>query len=131
MFPPAQQQQVRIQLASTLQGIVSQQLLTTADGEGRVLVCEVLIPTAAVRNLIRQAKTHQLATVMQTGRQHGMVSMDESLADKYRQGLITYDMALGQALDASLMRQLIETRRPQRLAQGKGSHGDVQVHGPG
>ena len=131
VFPPAQQQQVRIQLASTLQGIVSQQLLTTADGEGRVLVCEVLIPTAAVRNLIREAKTHQLATVMQTGRQHGMVSMDESLADKYRQGLITYDMALGQALDASLMRQLIETRRPQRLAQGKGSHGDVQVHGPG
>jgi twitching motility protein PilT len=108
VFPPAQQQQVRIQLASTLQGIVSQQLLPTADGEGRILVCEVLIPTAAVRNLIREAKTHQLATVMQTGRQHGMVSMDESLADKYRQGLITYDMALGQALDPSMLRQLIK-----------------------
>ena len=73
-----------------------------------MLVCEVLMPTAAVRNLIREAKTHQLATVMQTGRQHRMVSMDESLADKYCQGLITYDMALGQALDPSLMRQLIE-----------------------
>jgi twitching motility protein PilT len=108
VFPPAQQQQVRIQLASTLQGIVSQQLLPTADGEGRVLVCEVLVPTAAVRNLIREAKTHQLATVMQTGRQHGMVTMDESLADKYRQGLISYEMAIAQALDPSMLRQLIE-----------------------
>jgi twitching motility protein PilT len=108
VFPPAQQQQVRVQLASTLQGIVSQQLLPTMDGEGRVLVCEVLIPTAAVRNLIRESKTHQLATVMQTGRQYGMVSMDESLADKYRLGLISHDMALAQALDPSLLRQLIE-----------------------
>jgi twitching motility protein PilT len=108
VFPPAQQQQVRIQLASTLQGIVSQQLLPTPDGGGRVLACEVLIPTPAVRNLIREAKTHQLATVMQTGRQYGMVTMDESLADKYRQGLISYDMAIGQALDPAMLRQLIE-----------------------
>jgi twitching motility protein PilT len=108
VFPPSQQQQVRIQLASTLQGIVSQQLLPTMDGEGRVLACEVLIPTPAVRNLIREAKTHQLATVMQTGRQFGMVTMDESLADKYRQGLISYDMAMGQALDPAMLRMLIE-----------------------
>jgi len=108
VFPPAQQQQVRIQLASTLQGIVSQQLLPTVDGEARVLVCEVLLPTAAVRNLIREAKTHQLATVMQTGRQHGMVSMDESIAEKYRQGLISHDTAIGQALDPGMLRQLIE-----------------------
>jgi twitching motility protein PilT len=108
VFPPTQQQQVRIQLASTLQGIVSQQLLPTMDGEGRVLVCEVLVPTPAVRNLIRESKTHQLATVMQTGRQHGMLTMDESLADKYRRGLISYDMALGQALDPVLLRHLIE-----------------------
>jgi twitching motility protein PilT len=108
VFPPTQQQQVRIQLASTLQGIVSQQLLPTVDGEGLVLVCEVLVPTPAVRNLIRESKTHQLATVMQTGRQHGMVTMDESLADKYRQGLISYDMALGQALDPVMLRNLIE-----------------------
>jgi twitching motility protein PilT len=100
--------QVRIQLASTLQGIVSQQLLLpTMDGEGRVLVCEVLVPTPAVRNLIRESKTHQLATVMQTGRQHGMVTIDESLAVKYRQELINYDMALGQALDPVLLRHLI------------------------
>jgi twitching motility protein PilT len=108
VFPPAQQQQIRIQLASTLHGIVSQQLLPTLDGLGRVLACEVLIPTPAVRNLIREAKTHQLATVMQTGRQFGMVTMDESLADKYRQGLISYEMAAGQALDPAMFRQLIE-----------------------
>jgi twitching motility protein PilT len=108
VFPPAQQQQVRIQLASTLQGIFSQQLLPTLDGLGRVLACEVLIPTPAVRNLVREAKTHQLATVMQTGRQFGMVTMDESLADKYRQGLISYEIAAGQALDPAMFRQLIK-----------------------
>jgi twitching motility protein PilT len=118
VFPPQQQQQIRIQLASTLQGIVSQQLLPTMDGEGRVLACEVLIPTAAVRNLIREAKTHQLATVMQTGRQYGMVTMDESLADKYRQGLISYEMMLAQALDPAMMRQLIEPENEPRNREG-------------
>jgi twitching motility protein PilT len=108
VFPPAQQQQVRIQLASTLQGIVSQQLLPTIDGGGRVLACEVLIPTPAVRNLIRDAKTHQLTTVMQTGRQFGMVTMDEALADKYRQGLISAEVAMSQALDPAMFKQLIE-----------------------
>ena len=106
---PCQQQQVRIQLASTLQGIVSQQLLPNPEGTGRVLVCEVLVPTPAVRNLIREAKTHQLATVMQTGRQYGMVTMDESLADKYRQGLISYDMALAQAHDPGVLRSMIDS----------------------
>jgi twitching motility protein PilT len=108
VFPPAQQQQVRIQLASTLQGIVSQQLLPTIDGAGRILACEVLIPTPAVRNLIRDAKTHQLTTVMQTGRQFGMVTMDEALADKYRQGLISAEVAISQALDPAMFKQLIE-----------------------
>jgi twitching motility protein PilT len=108
VFPPGQQQQIRIQLAGSLMGVVAQQLLPTADGLGRVLVCEVLIPTPAVRNLIREAKTHQLATVMQTGRQHGMVTMDEALADKYRQGLISYEMALTQALDPAVLRTLVE-----------------------
>jgi len=107
-FPPVQQQQVRIQLAGTLQGIVSQQLLANAEGTGRVLACEVLVPTAAVRNLIRESKTHQLATVMQTGKHHGMVTMDESLAEKYRSGLITYDIALAQAHDPGVLRTMID-----------------------
>jgi twitching motility protein PilT len=80
VFPPHQQQQVRIQLSSTLQGIISQQLLPTIDCRARVLATEVLIPTPAIRHLIREAKTHQLMTTMQTGRQHGMCTMDESLS---------------------------------------------------
>ena len=109
VFPPVQQQQVRIQLASTLQGIVSQQLLPNPEGTGRVLVCEVLVPTPAVRNLIRESKTHQLATVMQTGKQYGMVTMDESLAEKYRSGLISYEMVLSQAHDPGVLRSMIDS----------------------
>ena len=105
VFPPHQQQQVRIQLAGSLQGILSQQLLPTIDGLGRVLACEVLVPTPAIRNLIREAKTHQLATALQTGHQYGMVTMDESLADKYRRGLISYDTALAQAIDVAVLKQ--------------------------
>jgi len=107
VFPPYQQQQVRIQLAGTLQGILSQQLLPTIDGRARVLACEVLLMTPAIRNLIREAKTHQLQTAMQTGHQYGMVTMDESLADKYRRGLISYDMALTQAVDSAVLKQLL------------------------
>jgi len=109
VFPPVQQQQVRIQLATTLQGVIAQQLLPNPEGTGRVLVCEVLVPTPAVRNLIRESKTHQLATVMQTGRQYGMVTMDESLADKYRQGLVSYEMVLAQAHDPGVLRTMIDS----------------------
>ncbi len=118
VFPSAQQQQVRIQLASTLMGIVSQQLVPTADGMDRVLACEVLIPTTAVRNLIRESKTHQLATILQTGHQYGMMTMDESLAAKYREGLITYDMALAQALDPAFLRTVIAPPRAGHPAPG-------------
>ena len=82
--------------------------MPTVDGCSRVLACEVLIPTPAVRNLIRESKTHQLATVLQTGRQYGMVTMDESLAEKYRAGLITYEVAFAQALDPAFLRTMIQ-----------------------
>jgi twitching motility protein PilT len=111
VFPHDQQQQVRVQLAGTIQGIVSQELLPNADGTGRVLVCEVLIPTAGVRNLIREAKTQQLPMLMQTGKHLGMTTMDESLADKHRQGLISYDMAMTQAHDPGVLRMLLESAR--------------------
>jgi len=107
VFPPHQQQQVRIQLSSSLQGIISQQLLPTIDGRARVLATEVLIPTPAIRHLIREAKTHQLSTAMQTGRQHGMCTMDESLADLYKRGLISYDTALGQSVDPAVVKTLL------------------------
>ncbi len=107
VFPPYQQQQIRIQLAGTLQGIISQQLLPTSDGHGRVVVAEVMMPTPGVRNLIREGKTHQLMTAMQTGTQHGMVTMDRSLADRYRQGMITLETAMQRAVDPEVLKTLL------------------------
>jgi twitching motility protein PilT len=94
VFPPHQQQQVRVQLAGTLAGIVSQQLLPRYDGRGRVAACEVLVATPAVRNLIREGKTHQIYTSMQAGGKFGMQVMDQHLAQLVKQGRITYEVAL-------------------------------------
>ncbi|TML84172.1 MAG: type IV pilus twitching motility protein PilT, partial [Actinobacteria bacterium] len=85
-FPPAQQHQVRVQLSIALQGIVTQQLLQTADGKGRVCATEVLVPTPGVRNLIREGKTHQIYSALQTGGAHGMQTMDAALVDLVRRG---------------------------------------------
>jgi twitching motility protein PilT len=93
VFPPHQQQQVRIQLSVSLQGIVTQQLLPTADGSGRIAACEVLGMTPAVRNLIREGKTHQIYSVLQTSGAAGMQSMDSALAQLVRQGKITRALA--------------------------------------
>ncbi len=108
VFPPHQQTQVRVQLASALQGVVSQQLLPTADGCGRAVAAEVLIPTPAVRNLIREGKTHQLPTAMQTGVHRGMVTMDRSLADMYRRGVISLEAALQRAVDPDDLKSLLK-----------------------
>lgn len=94
VFPPHQQEQIRVQIAATLEGVVTQQLLPKAGGIGRVAACEVLIATPAVRNLIREGKTHQLYTVMQTGGQYGMQTMNAALADLVRRGEITRELAL-------------------------------------
>jgi twitching motility protein PilT len=94
VFPPHQQQQIRVQLAGTLAGVVSQQLLPTADGKGRVVAAEVLMATPAVRNLIREGKTHQIYTSMQAGGKHGMQVMDQHLAELVKKGKITYEMGL-------------------------------------
>ena len=93
VFPPEQQNQVRVQLAVTLQGIMSQTLLPTADGSGRCVAVEVLIPTPGVRNLIREAKAHQIPSAIQTGAAVGMQSMDSSLATLVRAGMITRELA--------------------------------------
>jgi len=107
VFPPHQQGQIRVQLAATLMGVCTQQLLPTVDGKGRVPACEVLIPTPAVRNLIREAKTHQIYSVMQTGARFGMVTMDSSLADLVRRGLITKDLAIRQSSNPEELDRLI------------------------
>ncbi|MDD3271596.1 MAG: type IV pilus twitching motility protein PilT [Syntrophomonadaceae bacterium] len=89
VFPPHQQDQIRIQLANTLLGIISQQLIPRSDGTGRVLACEVLIANSAVRNLIRDNKAFQLHTVMQTGSNMGMITMEKSLKSFLDRGLIS------------------------------------------
>jgi twitching motility protein PilT len=93
VFPPHQQQHVRVMLAAALQGVVAQQLLPTADGSGRVAAVEVLIPTPAVRNLIREGKTHQIYSAIQTGGEHGMQTMDAALVELVRDGKITREVA--------------------------------------
>ncbi|HVL82580.1 MAG TPA: PilT/PilU family type 4a pilus ATPase [Actinomycetota bacterium] len=100
VFPPHQQQQIRVQLAGALQGVVAQQLLQTRDGTSRVASIEVLIATSAVRNLIREAKTHQIYSQMQAGGQHGMITMDDSLADLVKRGKITFAAGLERCHDA-------------------------------
>src|SRR5215213_9316542 len=105
-FPPAQQHQVRTQLSIALQGIVTQQLLPTIDG-GRVCACEVLVPTPAVRNLIREGKTHQIYSALQTGSSHGMQTMDTALADLVRRGKINRELAEQRSTTPEELRRLL------------------------
>jgi twitching motility protein PilT len=93
VFPAEQQNQIRVQLSVALQGVITQQLLPTADGVGRVAGCEVLVPTPAIRNLIREGKIHQITSFMQTGSAHGMQTMDAALATLVRAGKITQRLA--------------------------------------
>jgi twitching motility protein PilT len=111
VFPPSQQQQVRVQLSVALQGIVTQQLLPTADGQGRTVAAEILVPTPAVRNLIREGKTHQIYSTLQTGGSHGMQTMDASLADLVRRNLITRDLAEARSSAPDELRRLMGTVR--------------------
>ena len=100
VFPPHQQQQVRVQLATTLQGVVTQQLIPTADGHGRAVACEIMIATPAIRNLIREGKVHQIYSAMQAGGRYGMQTMDMSLATLVKEGKITQQMAFERCHDA-------------------------------
>jgi twitching motility protein PilT len=107
VFPPHQQQQVRVQLATTLQGIVTQQLLQTADGRSRAVACEVLICTPAVRNLIREGKVHQIYSIMQAGGRFGMQTMDQSLANLVKEGKISQQLAYERSHDPEELNRLI------------------------
>jgi len=107
VFPPHQQQQIRMQLSLNLQGIISQQLIPRADGEGRVVALEILLATPAVRNLIREGKAHQIASVLQTNAKYGMRSMDYSLKELYLQGAISHEDALSHSIDYDQLAQLL------------------------
>ncbi len=103
VFPPHQQQQIRIQLANVLEAVISQQLIPTADGRGRVAAFEVMHANHAVRNLIREGKSHQLMSVIQTNRRLGMITMDEAITQLYFTGRITRDSAIEFAQDVEGM----------------------------
>ncbi|AIF51794.1 type IV pilus twitching motility protein PilT [Pelosinus sp. UFO1] len=105
-FPAHQQQQIRIQLSVTLQGIVAQQLLPRIDQLGRIAALEILIATPAVRNMIREGKTHQLTSVIQTGAKFGMQPMDMALRDLYRRGIVSYGEAAMRAIDEETFARL-------------------------
>jgi twitching motility protein PilT len=99
VFPSHQQEQIRVQLAEAVVGVVAQILLPTADGSGRVPAVEVLVGTPAIHNLIRESKTHQILSAIQTGMKDGMQSLDQSLRNLLKTGLITSEMALRWAVD--------------------------------
>ena len=112
VFPAEQQGQVRVQLASTLQGVVTQNLVPTADGLGRAAALEVLMPDDAVRNLIRQAKVEQIYSVMQTSTSRGMQTMEQSLADLVLRGVITPELAFARSSRPDQLQGLLERVGP-------------------
>ena len=103
VFPPHQQQQIRIQLSNVLEAVISQQLIPTVDGKGRVAAFEVMHANHAVRNLIREGKSHQLTSVMQTNRKLGMITMDEAISQLFYSGKISRDDAIEFAQDVEGM----------------------------
>ncbi|AKL95271.1 twitching mobility protein PilT [Clostridium aceticum] len=103
VFPPHQQQQIKVQLSSVLEGVISQQLLPKADESGRAAAFEIMVTNPAVRNLIREGKTHQMQTVIQTGSKLGMKTMDASLMELYRSRTITRETLQKYAVDIDML----------------------------
>ena len=106
VFPPHQQPQVRAQLSNILMGICSQRLVPAVEG-GRVVAAEILVANPAVRNIIREGKSHQLDAVIQTGADQGMQTMDRTLASLVQSGVVTYDEARNYAVDLSEFERLM------------------------
>jgi len=129
VFPAEQQEQIRIQIANSLQGILTQALLPTADGQGRCAALEVLYPDDAVRNLIRQGKVEQIYSIMQTGTQRGMQTMEQSLAELVQRNVVTFDVARSRSSRPDQLFGLLERagyqlpeeeEEPENLAMGGG-----------
>jgi twitching motility protein PilT len=108
VFPAEQQDQVRTQLASTIQGVITQTLVPTADGRGRIAALEILVPDDAVRNLIRQGKVEQIYSVMQTGSQRGMQTMEQALADLALRKVITQEAAISRSVRPEQLQGLLD-----------------------
>ena len=106
VFPPHQQPQVRAQLSVTLEAVVCQALVPTRDGIGRVCVMEIMLRTAAMANLIRENKSHQLSNVIQTNSAMGMQTLDQALNEQIEKGLVTYDVAAAYAINPSDLKKM-------------------------
>ena len=126
VFPAAQQEQIRVQLAATIQGIVTQTLLPTVDGKGRVAALEILLPDDAVRNLIRQAKVEQIYSVMQTNTGRGMQTLEQALVDLVTRGIITQEVAMSRS---SRPDQLLGLLQRNGLATPDSAAGGLRVAG--
>jgi twitching motility protein PilT len=111
VFPPGQQEQIRVMLSNNLEAVVSQQLLARAGREGRVPAVEVMIATPAIRNLVREGKAHQITSVIQTSAHMGMQTMDQALRDLYLRGLITYEAAISRAMNPEELKKMVFSRQ--------------------
>jgi twitching motility protein PilT len=113
VFPPYQQEQVRVQISFVLEAVIAQQLLPKKSGHGRVLAVEILVPNPAIRNLIREDKIHQIYSMMQTGQaKFGMQTMNQSLFDLYTRGLLSYEDTLGRSTVPDEMLTMLQRARP-------------------
>ncbi|MGB4593144.1 MAG: type IV pilus twitching motility protein PilT, partial [Coriobacteriia bacterium] len=110
VFPPHQQQQVRMQLSGTLEGVLSQVLLRSSDGKSRVLAMEIMLGIPAISNLIREGKTHQMATIIQGGTQMGMQALDQHLKTLVSSGKITFEEAIGKAQEPRELAQMLNRK---------------------
>jgi twitching motility protein PilT len=126
VFPAAQQEQVRVQIASTIQGVITQTLVPTIDGSARVAACEILLPDDAVRNLIRQAKVEQIYSVMQTGSNKGMQTLEQALVDLVSRGIITKETAISRS---SRPDQLLGLLQRSGLVTPEAAAGGLRVAG--
>ena len=108
VFPPHQQQQVRTQLSTTLEGVLYQTLIPRSDGSGRVAAVEVMLATTAIRNLIREGKTYQIMNAIQTGAQYGMQTSDQALLGLYRNGIISREEALARSANVEELKGMLD-----------------------
>jgi twitching motility protein PilT len=111
-FPPGQQEQIRLQLSNNIQAIVAQMLIPKAGGSGRVAVQEIMVATPAIRNLVREAKSHQLTSIIQTSAHVGMITTDQALRDNYMRGTISYDSAVASSPNPEELKRLLAEAAP-------------------
>ncbi|MBP1888597.1 twitching motility protein PilT [Clostridium moniliforme] len=110
VFPTYQQQQIKIQLASVIQGVISQQLIKTEDGKGRVAALEIMTMTSGIQNQIREGKTYQIESAIQTGSKYGMKTMDMALAELVKEEKISYENAMEYCIDKEVLERMIILR---------------------